>query len=483
MPVALIIHKESLLRQYYRLGGLSEVYLWKDYIHPTHFLTRAETLIEDCRSLKQLLNVEILGVRVGRHAVSTALRQLRIGSIDLESEHDRKALVRYVASAMAAAAAARTILRIIRPTLTLMVDNVYTPKGELFDSCLTEGIDAIRWYPAHKSNSLIFKRYTMRNRDEDLNSLSEESWQVVRKMVWTKAHRQALHDEVLRTYAAGDWYSESGTQFRTRFTEPRYLQQRLRLDPGKKTAFIFPHISWDASLMRGQDLFANYEDWFVNTVRAACKNDRVNWVIKIHPAHTGKEQIDGVYGEPNELKALRAAFGRLPTHVHVVPADSAESTLSFLSIMNYCVTVRGTIGLEAASRGIPVITGGTGRYSHRGFTIDSATPEQYLQKLAGIHEMPSLGPAQTELAERYAYGLFVLRPLRTSSISVEYRKDYGPENCFNKTTIHIGSKDVWNSANDLKAFAEWATGKSTEDFLDSSVDRVELAADTCAASR
>ena len=40
----------------------------------------------------------------------------------------------------------------------------------------------------------------------------------------------------------------------------------------------------------GSDLFDDQEEWFVETVRAACENDRVNWIIKLHPANVWKLQ-------------------------------------------------------------------------------------------------------------------------------------------------------------------------------------------------
>ena len=78
--------------------------------------------------------------------------------------------------------------------------------------------------------------------------------------------------------------------------------------------------------------------------------------------------------------------------------------------MDYCLTVRGTIGIEAASFGIRVLTAGTGRYDHRGFTTDSETRETYLARIAAIETLPRLSAAEQELAERFAYGAFMLRP-------------------------------------------------------------------------
>jgi hypothetical protein len=241
------------------------------------------------------------------------------------------------------------------------------------------------------------------------------------------------------------------------------VRKRLRLDPAKKTAFIFPHISWDASFGRGQDLFESYEEWFVETVRAACANDKLQWVIKIHPAHVHVFKSFYDQRRPVEEETLRRRIGRLPPHVSLLSAGSDISTFSLFPVMDYCLTVRGTAGLEAACRGIPALTGGTGRYDRKGFTIDSATPQQYLERMSHIQDIPRLSPAQIELAERYAYGLFLLRPLLLSSVTMEFQKEYGYAE--SRVQINIRTRKDWEQARDLRAFADWITKSDVEDFL------------------
>jgi hypothetical protein len=400
-----------------------------------------------------------------RTAVSNALRQLRTGALDLRSPEVRRILASQLASTMASATAAKTILQQIRPQLMLSFDVEYTPGSELFDRCMENGVQVVTYREGHKNDTLILKRYSPHNRVQNPVSLSEESWEVVRTMAWGDARRDELVEELHKNYASGNWYGVSGTQFDTRLMDANPIRERLGVSPGKKTAFIFPHIPWDASFRWGRDLFRDHEEWLMETVRAACSNDKVDWVIKIHPANTGK-QLKGKYlGEPAEVAALRSRFGKLPPHVVLIPADSDVSTYSLFALMDYCVTVRGTVGIEAASFGIPVITAGTGRYERKGFTIDPESREQYLDRLARIQEIPRLSPAERELAERYAYGIFFLRPFPLRAISLEFSKDYGAENGFTRARINIASQDGWREASDLKAFAHWINDSRNPDFL------------------
>lgn len=452
--------------RYFHLAGASDVLAWDDFIDPRNLLEEATSVVERSPSLRELARFEYAGVRVGRIASSTTLRELRLGSLELESSPiQRQHLAKVLARSMSLANASRELLRRIAPDCAVFYDMVYIRRGEIFDRCLLDQVPTMLWHPAHKNNALILKHYSLANREEHPVSLSPESWQRMMHMPWTEAHRTRLQVELSGAYAKGDWYGESGTQFSKRFVGRAEMRKQLGLDPGKKCAFIFPHIAWDAPLSWGESLFETYERWLVETVRAACRNDKLNWVIKIHPANVGKQLKERYAGEPAELTALRKHVGALPPHVFVLPAESDISTFPLFELMDYCLTVRGTIGIEAASFGIPVLTGGTGRYDRRGFTVDSASREQYLDRVGHIQDLPPLAPAARELAERFAYGIFVLRPFPLESISLEFDKDVSPQENFTRSRIKAASIEEWHNAGDLNALAQWLGDPGKADFL------------------
>jgi hypothetical protein len=452
-------------REHYRLAGIKSPHTWSEFYDPPD-LAAAEAVIGRCGSIEDLLIYEYRDARVGRFAISTALRKYRASSLDLRSAQDRRILIKHVASGMASATAAQRILQKVRPEKALIMDPVYTPQGEIFDNCLANGIDVMTMDLARRINTMMLKRYTINNRNTHPASLSSESWRLIRAMDWTDAHREHLQRELYNIYANGDWYNvKCGKSSRQDFISADDIRERLSLDRAKKTAFIFPHILWDASFSWGTTLFDSYEEWFLETVRAACENDQVNWVIRIHPHHVGKSLAEGFQGEPAEVVTLRKHFAGFPPHVFVVPADSDICTYSLFELMDYCLTVRGTIGIEAASLGIPVLTAGTGRYDHKGFTIDSETREEYLTRIAHLQEIQPLLPAQREQAERFAYGIYILRPLPLTSFNVELGKEDDPENNFTKTRFNIRTKEDWYRAPDLGAFTKWVTASREEDFL------------------
>ena len=460
VPVVLT-SRDRWLVKYYEVIGSAKILFLEDFADPVN-LSVDKGMVARPKSFEDLLTFEYAGARVGRIVISTALRRLRVGSLDLQSSQISQYLARIIGSGMTHAIAAREIIRKVRPQLSVFGDNsVYTPYGQVFDACLAEGIDTITWYTGHKSNTLMLKRYSLEDRDEHPSSLSEESWRWLRSIEWMESHRERLRQEVYSAYASGDWYSQVGTQFNTRMIQPEEIRRCLGLDPKKKTAIIFPHIPWDATLFWGKGVFRDYEEWLVETVRIACTNDHVNWVIKVHPANVVKLIRDGVQEEPSELKTLRKHIAKLPPHISIIQADSDISCYSLFSVMDYCVTVRGTVGIEAASFGIPVLTAGTGRYDRKGFTIDAESRERYLDALAHIQDLLPLSPAQRELAERFAYGVFVLRPLCLTTFTLESERD---AKATGKTRINAATREDWLNAPDLRAFGSWVNSRQI-DFL------------------
>jgi hypothetical protein len=474
-PVVIVEHGRRHLADYFRLAGVRKVHLWTEFTDPIETWSEAARAVARVRTPDELLDLECAGARAGRFAVSTALRRLRTGSLDLASAPERRATTWFLAAAMAAARASARLLDAVRPAVAVLGDAEYTPMGEFLDLCVARGVDAISHEHAHRSNALMVKRYTRDTRDEYRSSLSDATWALVQAIPWNPTRQAELTDELHRSYAGGDWYSDVGTQFGAGPCDPDELRRRARLDPARPTAVICPHISWDAPVGGGPTLYPTYEAWLIETVRAACANADVNWLVKIHPANVGKAAREGFEPTSVEVAAIERHVGPLPAHVSIVPADTAVSTWSWFGVMDYCVTVRGTVGLEAALRGIPTLTAGVGRYDRHGFTIDAESREQYLERLARITSIPALTSAQRELARRYAYGQFLLRPLPLTSLTLAFhegRAAAGGLSVEADTRINVRTEEQWRQAQDLRALARWVAAPDQLDFLNETALRI-----------
>jgi capsule polysaccharide export protein KpsC/LpsZ len=179
-------------------------------------------------------------------------------------------------------------------------------------------------------------------------------------MPWKSEYGHQIRQELFQCYQAQDWMGFVGTQFDKKILSQDMTRNTLGLSSDRKVALIFPHILWDGSFFFGEDLFDDYTEWLVETIRAAVANPRLQWVVKLHPAHVVKTKQGNYPEKPAELKVIEQVFGTLPAHLKLVYPDTEISTYSLLEIADYTITVRGTVGIEAALFGIPVVTAGYG---------------------------------------------------------------------------------------------------------------------------
>jgi hypothetical protein len=412
-------------------------------------------------TLDDWLQLTFNGMHVGRFVIATVLRSRKVGQLDLTDPAIREILRGALWISVRHALAAVEVLDAVKPDLVLVMDRGYSGFGEMFDAAIDRGIDTLTWNLGYKSNRLVFKRYHTGNEREHPLSPSEESWRCLRELPWKDEYTRQLRGELFDCYEKRDWFSVVGSQFDKKILAKEATRSKLGLSGDRKVAVIFAHILWDGSFFYGKDLFEDYTQWFVGTVRAAIANPRVQWLVKLHPAHIVKRNQQNETARPAELDVLEKEFAELPEHVTLVHPDTDVSTYSLFEIADYTVTVRGTVGIESALFGIPVITAGTGRFDRRGFTVDSSTREEYLQKLATLETIPRLSTEQVQLAERYAYGVFFCRPLTMSCASLEYERD---KNATPKVTVRCRSREEWLASPDMQRLARWLGDRGAEDL-------------------
>ena len=447
--------------RYYRLAKNKAVIDFEDYGNPDDDAW-AERQLPALTKLADWLALEYRGVHVGRLAVATAMRALRIGQLDFEKPTIRATMHEYLATSVRTTLASIRLFDQLRPARVLVMDRGYSGgQGEIFDIALSRGIDTIVWQWGYKSNRLAFKRYNLNNARDHHLCPSAASWQRICSLPWKPEYGRRIRQELFDCYKTQDWFSMVGTQFSKQLLSGDATRKRLNVPPDRKIALIFPHILWDGSFFTGEDLFEDYTHWLAHTIRAACQNSRIDWIVKLHPAHVVKANKESISERPRELDVIEREVGNLPPHVKLIRHDSDLSTYSLFQIADYAVTVRGTVGIEAALHGIPVVTAGTGRYDRRGFTLDSASREEYLRKLATLHAYPPLTPEQIELAERYAFLIFCCQPFELSSVSLEYSRD---ALATPRVSVHCRTRQQWLDSPDMRRLSAWIADRSIPDM-------------------
>ncbi len=455
----IVIGGETKLWLYRMLGIRKHTSLYGN--SPLNRKRQAKKLLSNISNESDLLQITWKGIRCGRYTASTAIRELRVGTLDLKDPKTINVLEIILENSLILAEGSQEILDKVSPKAAVFTDRGYSGEGELFEACLNREVPCYTFNAGYKNDILILKRYTGENQDTHPTSLSKSSWQKLIDMNWDLSLSKKLKTELENIYETGQWYPSAGTQIGKQKRNLSELRDSLSLNPDKKTAVIFSHVLWDATFFWGNDLFANYEEWFVETIKLACQNTNINWLIKIHPANVIKNSRDGVKSEISELTSIKQHIGKLPNHVKIIDADTNISTWSLYEIMDYCLTVRGTVGIESALLGKIVLTAGTGRYDRLGFTVDCDTRDEYINTIKNLENLNSSREKTQNLAERFAYGLFMCRPLHLKTIKMKYLQD---RNATLTIKITPETEEELKEMEDISQTAQWIKS-GAEDFF------------------
>lgn len=476
-PVAAVPSESDLPRRYLEVYGIRRFVTLAEHADgevDRRARREAEALLAGIATTAALKDLTFRGASVGRQVLSTISRHLHEGALDVGEPRTRQLVCELLPEAIRTTLAAEALLDAVSPDAVLFCERNYTGEGPLSDLALARRLNVIQFVSGFEDDALVFKRYTSETKGMHPRAVSEESWPQIAAMPWSERHERELEEDFSRRFG-GDNLLSRWHQGWTRRQSREEIAAQLRLDTRKPTAVLFSHVLWDANMFYGRDLFADQEEWFVETVRAACENDGVNWIVKLHPANVWKLRRDRVAGrELDEHVAIREHVGELPSHVRVLEPGSEISTWSLFGVTDVGVTIRGSVGFELPCLGKPVLTAGTGFYSGRGFTVDSQSAGEYLERVRRIGEILPPTEEQVLLARKHAYALFRLRQARFTTFRAVYRSVDEVDHPF-EATIEINPRTAEElaAAADLRRFGDWAVDSRALDYLDGQIVRVD----------
>lgn len=455
-------------KKYFRSFGINKFLNFEEYFHSNGRDKLAESLsgfFSKKINFQEVKNYRYEGCRIGQQVLS-ALARKDYSTPDLSDSKTQELFERYLIQQINAVDAAERLFNKEKPDILLFCEVNGLIYGAIFDLAFKKGLNIVQFARSLREDSLIFKKFNSESFGLHPNSISKSTFEEIKKIPWSEKYERVLWEEFSLRYTKkkyAGYINESGEAI----NEAERVIKELGVDKNKKTAVIFPHVLWDANLYYGEDIFTDYEEWFIETVKAACNNSKINWLIKLHPANIWKRRREKIKSELREITLIKEKVGNLPPHVYLLYPEANISTFSLFKVTDYGITVRGTVGMEMPCFGGVVFTAGTGRYSGLGFTNDSASKEDYLEKLSRIQDFLPLSEEQVLLAKKHAYAVFVLRPWRKCSFEADF--DYnlkGIHPLGHKFNILVNSSNELSAAEDLNKFSNWVLNSNSPDYLE-----------------
>jgi len=464
---AVTFREQKLLHKYYRLLGIKCIFYddWLGYAPLRQVPAAIQNFISKAGSFADFQDFKFEDAPLGQIALSTYSRNVGTGVIDLDRAEVRQYVNDWIIRIWKGMEIAKAIFQKFKIGHLFFTEVFMEEYGAFYYCALSKRLNIMRFAGTVRDNSYIVQHLSKENDRTHHASLSPGTWEKVKTAPFPPEKDAQLVRNFRDRY--GDkWFRSRRNQPGTSIMSVKECRDLLGIKPGRKVAVIYSHILYDTLFFFGTDLFENYAQWLVETTRTACENDKIDWLIKVHPSNLWRGELNTLLkGKYEEEKVIFEKIGKLPEHVRIIGADTKINPYSWFEMADFGITVRGTSGLEMAALGKSVITAGTGRYEGNGFTIDPKTRDEYQNILKALPETPQMATDHRLMARKYAHGIFVLKPFEFDFMKVE--KGTGVNIVKASDELIYLPKEFSGSVlpGNLDLFSQWATDVTNYDLL------------------
>lgn len=461
----LILKSQSHLHRYFTLLGIELIYL--DDLNESVSNENSQLIFDQINKLtsyEEFRDLFYKGMPVGQISLSTFSRYHGTGRIRLEELSVLNEVREWANLICTTYDQAEYVYKKYNIKALFFTEVFMEEYGSYYYAALGNRLNVIRFAGTVRDNAIIVQHLNKENDRTHHASIAASTWESIKKQGYSDEIADELQQNFTDRYST-KWHRSSRNHPDTEIVNIDEAKKQLGIKQDRKVAIVFSHILYDTLFFFGTDLYDSYADWLINTIKVACKNDSVDWIIKVHPSNIWRGELDSfLNGQYEEERLIQEEIGELPEHVRVVGADTKINPLSWFQLGDYCITVRGTSGLEMATFGKTVITAGTGRYDHNGFTLDSESVEEYESRLMTLGSLPELTKEETQLAKLYAHALFVQKPFEMHSMNAQLKT--GKKKMTSSDDIIYIPKPVKNELpQDLRVFKENCENTRMQDLL------------------
>ena len=419
--------------------------------------------VKKLNSFEKIKDYKYLEMPIGKMALSTYSRLNLTGILDLNTEKLVEEVQYWVSYLLKTVIISQKTLKNKKISMLIFTEVFMEEYGAIYYAALKMNLNIIRMAGTVRDNAIVAQHMTDESDRTHFSSFSKKSWELILKQPMDDKIYKDLEQNFNDRY--GDkWALSKRNQPNTKKMSIEEGKALTGVPKGKRVAIIYSHILYDTLFFNGEDIYKNYADWLIETVKAACKNDNLYWLIKIHPSNLWRGELDSLVkkGVYEEIRIIEKEIGKLPDHVDYIYPNTPISPYTWLNIADIGITTRGTSGIELGALGKIVLTAGTGRYENIGFTINSNTRQEYEKSLHNIHNVISSNKS-IEIGKRFAYSTFCLKPFTLDFMEPHPRT--GKKEIMSTDDLVYSLKEFDEIPLPISRFINWSFDKSEIDFL------------------
>lgn len=431
-------------------------------------LDKLKIKISKLNDFDTIKNFSFQDIPLGKMAISTYCRQKTTGILELENDEQLDEISHLIVYLMKSKYWMDSILKGLEEPVAFFTELFMEEYGGIYYSCIKNKSSIVQFAGTVRDNSFIIRHLNKNNDRTHFSSMSEHSKNKIFPLKLNEKINDSLNTNFEERYSQ-KWLFSSRNHPNTLNINREEARKKIGISPSSKVAIIYSHILYDTLFFNGEDLYKNYAEWFVETVKLACNNKELIWFIKIHPSNLWRGEINDenqLASKYEEIRLIEENIGELPKHVRIIYPDSKYSPLTWLRVTDYGVTVRGTSGIELAALGKLVVTAGTGRYESLGITNNPSSIRQYQKVIANLHNFDPLSSEIKNKAIKFAYFTFCMKPYNLKFLNLTNQTG------FSNNTSSVRMKYLINfdefSDNDLKQInklVNWIHKKDEIDLL------------------
>ena len=289
--------------------------------------------------------------------------------------------------------------------LVLAHHGIYVPQGNVVALAKERNIPVITWVQGYRKRTFVFGYGDTYHR-----SFLTEKVELSPLLKETKDKTLSYLES--RDSGEGDWI---------RFG--RYTKQSAKFfgsHDSRRNVLLLTNVSWDAQLHYESRVFRDMHEWIIESIDWFISRPEFDLTIRVHPAElTGR-----IVSRDPTLAIIEEAFGDLPTNIRLIGPNEKVSTYALMDEADLGLIFASKVGIEMATKDVPVIVAGESWIRGRGFSNDPNTKEEYFELLRLFLEAEVELHKDQELALSFAHWYFFVKSIEVKSVKPLNRYPY-----------------------------------------------------------
>lgn len=423
-----------------KLGGCVRNSLNLDNVFYSQYISKSdvEEIKKEVAALhdEELSGHQYLGVNVGKHAHASAVRHFLFGNLDMNNPKEVLIFRKRLVSSMIAVRVAERIYSREKPDVFFMLHGIYSTWGPFRDYYRLKGVDTVIYVntPSRFGHFIFYRNVT----PNDI--VSAYAWSEFRNLPLGKEEEKQI-DSCLSFRRGGksgdlEMYGENFDDAKN-----NAILELLSKNKYSRRYVMYPNVAWDA-VLEGQPskIFEDIFSWLDETIKFFKERKDYQLIVKPHPAELVLEKCS------KSIKDfILEKYNHLPENIIILGADVPLRAYDLIDSNTVTIVFNGSVGLEMASVGIPVLAAANVHYKDAGVVYEADTLKDYLSLLNNPDKLISFAKDNAEQAKKYAYFYFF-----KSMIRIPFYKD-----------------DKWSTI-------DWNIVKDVEKLLDDSSNIIKI---------